>query len=177
MPHKIPFNIHNTIMQRKIFVNGRFDNALAQQFKAEIKRLVCKDAIFHVEINSHGGNLGRQIQMSDFAKEISEQYNARFIAEMKWAESAGLLLALSFHERHVIASSVGIIHLPVHARGIVNGSEEGLQESRKRTIRFILKNSNLKEEDVFNLENQLLSANEMLRYGLATKKVPIFMRL
>ncbi len=163
-------------MQRKIFVKGRFDNALAEQFKADVKRLVCKDVVFHVEINSPGGNLGRQRQMADFAKEISEQYNARFIAEMKWAESAGLSLALSFHERHVIVSSIGIIHLPVHAKGIVNGSEKGLQRSRERNMRFILKKTNLKEEDVFNLENQLLSGNEMLRYGIATKKVPIFMR-
>lgn len=158
-------------MQNIIKIEGSFDTSLTNRVYAAFKSIPLEEKQVFLWINSLGGNLQVFNDISNLLSDISEQRGYKIIGQAKYAESAAFLLFINCHVRQVAPGSVGIIHLPVPNQKVEQAS---LDEARKKAIEFIIRRTKMTEKEITSLEGMYLGTATMLKYGIATEKVPIF---
>jgi len=154
-------------------VTGEFGTQTATDFKNDLKKCESGSEI-HIRINSVGKNVWVLTLMRAFMYFMEKYKQCRFVAEIENAQSAALLFAVIMHERHVIGTSAGEIHLPETNRG---GSDESEKSLRDDFLRIFAKRTRLRAAEVAVLNRHPLLCDDMVRDGIATKKVKKFIVL
>ena len=153
-----------------IDINRRFNDGLVSYVKSRLKEISNDEKEIIFRINSYGGSLLALQKIMGFMYFLGKYKGYRFIGQAIHAESAAFLLFLNCQARQVAPGSVGIIHFPV-ANEIIE--EKVLEEKRKGVISTILRRTKMTEQQICSLEGMPLSCAEMLKYGIATEKIPI----
>ncbi len=157
-----------------IVLQGDFDARMAQFFKEELRKRSENSTVF-VRIDSIGGNGHSMNLMSGFMVVMAKYKKCRFIAQIARAESVALIFAVNMHERHVLKTSVGSIHLPVRNANVIIGAHEPILEIKnKSVIAHFVSRTKLTSEDIFSLEQKELYGEQMVHYGIATSLVETF---
>lgn len=135
---------------------------------SDLKTILEKE--LHLRIKSDGGNLKVFSDISKILFDISKK-RIRVIGEAETAGSTAMLIFLNCTDRLVTPASYGYIHLPEPNTKV---SEELHEKKKNDVVAFIKRRTHLSEETIISLDNIPLTANDMLRYHIATQKVPNF---
>ncbi|MBP6857947.1 MAG: ATP-dependent Clp protease proteolytic subunit [Candidatus Pacebacteria bacterium] len=123
-----------------------------------------------IYIHSHGGSLRAYAEIAEAMLKLSKK-GVSFIGLGANTGSTAMLIFLNCDERLVTQSSNGYIHLPVEK---VLVSKEVKEKETKKIVGFIERRTIISEKNIYQLNDLPLSANDMVKYGIATKKVISF---
>lgn len=161
-------------MASLVHLDGTFDAVLVSKCKKALRTVDNSTNTIYVRVNSYGGNVFSMNVISAFLYFMVKYKKCEIIFEIIHAESAALMLAVNFPVRHVTNNSLGSIHLPIRSKGKYLSKQE-IKEKEDAAIDFYIRKTKLKsEEEVRMLNGVLLSAQEMIDFGIATKLVDEF---
>ncbi|MDQ5931079.1 MAG: hypothetical protein QG674_245 [Patescibacteria group bacterium] len=152
-----------------IKVFSRINESVVDSFIKAEKELK-EEKVFHIFINSYGGNYGDFGRVSSVIFNIAQK-RVLISGEAIRAESASMLLFLNCSERIVSKKSIGVIHLPEPKMFV---SEEIYEKTRLEALNFIKRRTHLSKDTVISLNKIELTSEEMCKLHIATKKVDYF---
>lgn len=157
---------------KTLLIEGEINSQMSEKVRNFLKPLLAERnqrIVFY--INSEGGNLESLRRIKSYMYFMTKYKGHKFIGRLVYGESAALLLFLNCDEREVKeGESVGKIHLPILNRA---GDLKKLQDEREDQISFIMRRTKNKVswQQVLDMENKKLYANDLVSLGFATKKV------
>lgn len=157
-------------MNNIIDIDRHFDQGLVNYVKSQLKEIPIEEKNIIFRINSIGGNMLACEKIKGFMYFMCKYRGCKIIGQAKHAESAAFIIFLNCTVRQVAPGSVGIIHLPVANRPV---SEQKMEAKKKEVIQFIMRRTKMTEQEILKEHNLPLSSAEMLKYGIATEKIPI----
>jgi ATP-dependent protease ClpP protease subunit len=153
-------------------LSGQLTSQKARAFIDEIIIKSENSKTISIQIKSHGGCLRAYTEIANAMHELSKK-SIKFIGQADEVGSTALLIYLTCNERLVRPGSQGFIHLPV-LKKLSSKSELVIENTISSIISFIERRTGMSNEKIKSLYNIVLSSNEMIDCGIATKKVPSF---
>ncbi len=149
---------------------GTLTIAKARSFIIQLKKASEQSNTIFIYIHSHGGSLRAYAEIAEAMLSLSNE-GKTIVGQAVHVGSTAMLIFLNCNERWVTPATSGYIHLPVPNTHV---SKETHKKKIDKIIAFITRRTNLSVDKVTELDNISLGSNEMMSYGIGTKKVASF---